>query len=107
MASVEIAGRGEPSVVDDWLVRYPQGRRALVVEGLFALPRVPPDVATVRLAPGCVCCIGQLPLRVALMRLVRQHRPEHVLLVLSDLSHRAAVETLIADPRLGLRPPDS
>lgn len=106
MASVEIVG-GVTAALDDWLARHPHGRRAVVMEGLFSLPGVPPDLVTVRLAPGCVCCIGQLPLRVALMRLVRQHRPEHVLLVLSDLSHRAAVETLIADPRLGLCPPDS
>ncbi|MEG1832693.1 MAG: hypothetical protein RR240_05055 [Burkholderiaceae bacterium] len=104
MAAVEIAAGDHPRAAREWLSRHAAGRRAVIAEGLFAPIDLPPEVSLVRLAPGCVCCIGQLPLRVALLRLVRQQRPEHLLVLLADDAHRDRVRDMLADPRLGLVP---
>jgi hypothetical protein len=41
-------------------------------------------------------------MRVALVRLLRRHRPEHVLLVLAGDAHLERVRDLLADPALSL-----
>jgi hypothetical protein len=52
---------------------------------------------------GCVCCMGQVPLRVGLTRMVRALRPDVVLLVLASGEHLARVRALLADGSLGVR----
>jgi hypothetical protein len=50
-----------------------------------------------------VCCIGQVPLRVTLGRLVRAHRPDDMLLLLASAEHLPRVRALLADGSLGVR----
>lgn len=50
------------------------------------------------LAAGCPCCVGALPLRVTLARLLRLERPEAVVLTVSDPQHRAALVDLFSAP---------
>jgi G3E family GTPase len=88
--------------VDAWLAEE-LARRAIIVEGAFTGIEVPPDVSVTRLAAGCPCCLGQLPLRVVLVRLVRSLRPEAILLVLSGGAHADRVRALLADGSLGVR----
>jgi G3E family GTPase len=62
---------------------------AVILEGLpeggFALSAVP-DLALHRLAPGCMCCIGNLAMRVTLNRVLRQ-APKRLYLALSSAEH--------------------
>ena len=87
--------------LDAWLRRHPIGARAVVAESAFEPLAVPADVALLRLAAGCVCCIGQVPLRVGLTRIVRTHRPDHLLLLLASGDHVDRVRTLLTDGSLG------
>lgn len=64
---------------------------------------MPDNVEVVRLAAGCVCCIGQVALRVALVRALRTHRPDAVLLLLASADHLPRVRALLDDGRLGAR----
>jgi len=102
-ASVAVGGAHPQQAVEAWLATSPPGRRAIVVEGAFSVLEVPADVPLTRLGAGCVCCLGQVPLRVALTRMVRSVRPDAVLLVLWHGDHLERVRALLADGSLGVR----
>lgn len=102
-AEVAVApASGQQARLDAWLARHGSGRRAVVAENALAPLLVPADVALVRLAPGCVCCVGQVPLRVTLGRTVRAHRPDDILLLLASGEHLPRVRALLADGSLGV-----
>lgn len=88
--------------VDRWVASHPEGRRAILTEG-FGSFTAPDGIAVARLGGGCVCCVGQVPLRVTLTRLMRAERPEYLLLLLSDDRHLPRVRLLLTDGSLGVR----
>ncbi|MBI3284434.1 MAG: GTPase [Burkholderiales bacterium] len=45
-----------------------------------------PQLLLQRIAPGCLCCIGNLALRVTLNRLLRR-RPAHLFLAVAGTAH--------------------
>ena len=47
---------------------------------------VPPKVQIVRIAPGCLCCAGNLILRVTLNRILRRP-PGHIFISLASAEH--------------------
>ena len=98
--------RAQQEAIDAWLnatqAGAPAGGRAVLAQGAFFELAVPPEVALERLAAGCVCCIGLLPLQVTLTRLLRTFRPSSVLLLLTDASHIERVHALIASGKLGV-----
>lgn len=103
-AAVRVAAPAEQQAhLDRWLAAVAVGRRAVVAESAFAPLVAPDDVPLARLAPGCVCCVGQVPLRVTLGRLVRAHRPQDILLLLATADHLPRVRALLADGSLGVR----
>lgn len=83
---------------------------AVILEGL-ALGGTPipelPSVRLVRLAPGCVCCTGNLVLRVTLNRLLRQG-PERLFIGVASSEHldqlRSWLQTAPYDQLLALNP---
>lgn len=97
----------QQAAVDAWLKEHgddeaaPTGR-AVVAEGAFFELDVPADVALERLAAGCVCCVGLVPLQVTLTRLLRRLRPRFLLLLLADVSHLDRVRALLASGKLGV-----
>lgn len=103
MATATVAVAGSAAIAD-WLVRTAGEPRAALVEGLAPAAGLPEDLAVTPLAPGCPCCLGQVPMRVALVRLLRRDRPQHVLLVLAGEAHLARARALLADPTLPLEP---
>jgi G3E family GTPase len=104
MKATVIAGTGDVQpAVDAWLAATSEARRAILIEGAFSALDVPPGVPVTRMGAGCVCCMGQVPLRVGLTRMVRALRPDVVLLVLASGEHRARVQALLADGSLGVR----
>ena len=64
--------------------------QAIVLEGLAPgnspLDSLPADVLSVRIAPGCLCCTGNLVLRVTLNRILRQ-RPERLFIGVARSEH--------------------
>jgi hypothetical protein len=99
--------RGAPAqqqALDVWLADtgVDAGPRAVLVESVFTPLAVPAGVALERLAPGCVCCVGQVPLRVALTRLLRAVRPRRVLLLLASGEHLPRLCRQLAGGELGV-----
>lgn len=74
---------------------------AVVAEGAFFELRCPAGVVLARLAPGCVCCVGEVPLRTTLTRIVRVHRPAELLLLIAADEHLERVRRLLGELRLG------
>lgn len=54
-------------------------------------------VQIMRIAPGCVCCTGNLPLRVTLNRILR-HPPARLYLSLATDTHLHEVRRLLTQP---------
>lgn len=75
---------------------------AVIAEGAFFQLGCPAAVALARLAPGCVCCVGEVPLRTTLTRIVRVHRPAELLLLIAADEHPERVRRLLAEARLGV-----
>lgn len=103
------AARGreaQQAAIDAWLAarRRRDDRRvaAIVAEGAFFDLTAPAAVPLVRLAAGCPCCAGQLPLRVALARLVRSVRPQCLLLLTADAAHADRLRALATGGALGI-----
>jgi hypothetical protein len=85
-----------------WLAATPAGRRAVIAEGAFTPLDAPAEVEIARLAAGCVCCLGLVPLRVALTRLLRSARPRELLLLVASDAHLPRLRALLAGGELGL-----
>lgn len=90
------------AALDAWLQSGPPAPRAVIAEGLQPL-QVPDQVALSQLASGCVCCIGQLPLKVTLLRMLRSIHPRSLLLLVARADHLPRVRTLVADGTLGVK----
>ncbi len=57
----------------------------------------PNTLALIRIAPGCLCCIGNVVLRVSINRLLRQ-RPLHLWISLAATAHLDQLRTLLQSP---------
>jgi hypothetical protein len=65
-------------------------KSAIILEGIASgnspLDSLPAHVLRARIAPGCLCCTGNLVLRVTLNRILRQ-RPEHLFIGVAGSEH--------------------
>ena len=99
------AGEREASIAQ---VLLPEQPSAVILEGLAdgnsiladlveqASPSFP--LQLLRIAPGCLCCSGNLVLRVTLNRLLR-HPPARLFISLADATHIEQLRTwLTASP---------
>lgn len=76
------------------------GACAVILEGLpgGAVSLNPgADLLLQRIAPACFCCIGALPFRVTLNRMIRQ-RPRHIYLSLAGSEHLKQLQEMFAAP---------
>ena len=82
----------------------PGTRSCIILEGLpdgsahlaaGALPAPAPAIH--RIAPGCLCCAGNLVLRVTLNRILR-HRPDRLFLGLATAGHSAQLRQWLSQP---------
>jgi G3E family GTPase len=78
-----------------------EGKKAVIVEGGDERLQAPAGVTLVQLAPACLCCVGELPLRVALARRLRQ-RPSAIWVEVSSLVHREQLLQRLEQGSLGL-----
>ena len=96
----------QQAAIDAWLrERAPDGagkRLGIIAEGAFFELKVPPAVPLERLAAGCVCCIGMVPLNVTLTRMLRSFRPQSVLLLMTDGDHLERMRGSVAGGKLGV-----
>jgi len=64
--------------------------QAIILEGLASgtspLDDLPAGPSVARIAPGCLCCTGNLVLRVTLNRLLRR-RPSRIFIGVADSEH--------------------
>jgi hypothetical protein len=89
------------AALDGWLASGPAAPRAVIAEGVFADLAAPDDVTVARVAAGCVCCVGLVPLRVTLTRLLRTIRPRSLLLLVTADDHLPRLRALLAAGELG------
>lgn len=81
-------------------------RAAVILEGLadangaLADPTTTPPAGALqvqRIAPGCLCCTGNLVLRVTLNRILR-HPPQQLFISLADVAHVAVLRAWLSAP---------
>ncbi len=89
------------AVLDGWLATAPAAPRAVIAEGALADLVAPDDVTVARVAAGCVCCVGLVPLRVTLTRLLRTVRPRSLLLLVATDDHLPRLRALLVAGELG------
>ncbi|SEI37448.1 GTPase, G3E family [Allopseudospirillum japonicum] len=70
------------------------------MDALLLQDQVPQDakVTFAEVAGGCACCLANLPFKVALNRLLRQTRPDRVLIEATGLSHTRELKHLLTGP---------
>lgn len=94
-------GAGKTRLLAQRLAGAPAGSRLAVLlaeRGATALPQR--ENLIVAEATGCVCCVGQVSLRVALTRLLRDTRPEALYVELGEPAHLAQALRTLASPWL-------
>jgi len=95
-------GAGKTTWLAYELARRPAGERRAVLlteAGAVALPESA-NVTVVAAEPGCICCVGQVSLRVALTRLLREAQPQRLYLELGEPAHLAASLRTLRSPWL-------
>jgi G3E family GTPase len=84
------AGAREAAIAAHLSDLHEDGAQAIILEGLASgsspLDDLPPGQTLARIAPGCLCCTGNLVLRVTLNRLLRQ-RPRRIFIGVADSEH--------------------
>jgi len=72
---------------------------AVILEGIAPgtsdLDSSAPHLQIVRIAPGCMCCVGNLTLRVTLNRLLRKP-PSRLFIAVADSTHLAQIRAFLA-----------
>lgn len=85
----------------DWARSGAHLTTALILEGLpdGKAATLPPglDLDIKRIAPGCLCCIGNLTLRVTLNRLLRKP-PARLHISIADSTHLAQLRAFLLHP---------
>jgi len=55
-------------------------------------------IAIREVSGGCICCTSQLPLQIAIMRLLAEHRPERLLIEPTGLAHPKVLTQQLSEP---------
>lgn len=100
LLAIPPAAVSDPAVVPDVGAGASRDFSAVILEGLgvAATPlETGPGLQVVRIAPGCLCCDGNLVLRVTLNRLLRQ-RPGRLFLGLASSEHLDQLRSWLAAP---------
>jgi hypothetical protein len=89
--------------INQAIAAAPAGKNsiAVILEGLpdgsGLLEDHSPELQLARIAPGCVCCTGNVVLRVTLNRILR-HPPAHLYIGLADITHLDRIRQFLSDP---------
>ena len=99
-------GSGKTTVIRALIAQRPATERWAVLTNDFApatLGGAPPRLmqnVTVREVAGCACCTGQLVMRTALVALLREPRPDRVVIEASSAAEPKALFSLFEEPAL-------
>lgn len=104
-------GTGKTTLLRHLLAQRPAGERwavivndfgAIGLDGAALAPasRTAAGVSVREVAGGCVCCAATVPLRVALTEVLRQVRPDRLLIEPSGLGRPSAVLGILREPGL-------
>jgi len=102
-------GTGKTTLLRHLLAQRPAGERwavivndfgAIGLDGAALAPasRTAAGVSVREVAGGCVCCAATVPLRVALTDVLRQLRPDRLLIEPSGLGRPSAVLAILREP---------
>lgn len=91
-------GSGQSRALQAASAEMASGRQAVILEGGPGNLVAPAGVELVQLAPGCACCVGQLPLRVTIARLLRLVRPVKLWIEVSTGDHLPALRKQLDGP---------
>ncbi|OOR91671.1 hypothetical protein B0181_02690 [Moraxella caviae] len=87
-------GAGKTTLINALLAHKPTHERWAILVNEFGkigidggLIGQADDVAIKEVSGGCICCTSQLPLQIALVRLLGDHRPNRLLIEPTGLSH--------------------
>ena len=101
-------GAGKTTAILHLLAQRPAGERWAVLVNDFGaigidgatLAAADGGIAVREVAGGCICCAANVPLRVAMTKLLREVKPDRVLIEPTGLSHAAKVHDTLTDPWL-------
>ncbi|SFM24117.1 GTPase, G3E family [Ectothiorhodospira mobilis] len=101
-------GAGKTSAILHLLRHHPAGERWAVLVNEFGevgidggvLEDAGGGIPVREVSGGCICCTGAMNLRVALTRLLREVRPDRLLLEPTGLGHPAGIVDTLRDPWL-------
>jgi G3E family GTPase len=98
-----LLGTGKTTTILHLLAHRPRGERWAVLVNEFgelgidgAILGAAAGVAVREIAGGCVCCTGNVPMRVALTQLLRVARPHRLIVEPTGLGHAAGVLDALA-----------
>lgn len=97
-------GAGKTTVLKRMLARRPRGERWAVLVNDFGsasfddAPGVAEGDVVVREVAGCICCTAQVALRTAVVALVREAKPDRLLIEASTAARPAAILRVLREP---------
>lgn len=97
-------GVGKTTLIRELLKNHPPGQRWAVLVNEFGEIGVDgalldqDGIAIEEVAGGCLCCVAAPAFNVGLNRLIRQHKPERILIEPSGLGHPAQVLETLRSP---------
>lgn len=98
-------GAGKTTVLQQLLRQKPAGETWAILMNEFGQIGVdqqllPQDqgYAVKELLGGCLCCTGQLPMQIALSRLLAEHQPERLFIEPTGLGHPAQLLEQLTEP---------
>ncbi|MDO8300783.1 GTPase [Lacisediminimonas sp.] len=86
--------------IADALANRPPARTAVLLEGLpdgSAHLQESPELVIARTVAGCLCCTGNLVMKVTLNRLLRTH-PSQLFIGVASTGHLAALHLVLSSP---------
>jgi G3E family GTPase len=99
-------GVGKTTAILDLLAHKPAGERWAVLVNEFGQVGIDgatlsQDGVAVREVPGgCICCSAQVPLKVALTTLLREAKPDRLIIEPTGVGHPAGIIDALRDPML-------
>ena len=96
-------GAGKTTLINALITHKSHQRWALLLNefgqiGIDSALVTDDDIAIKEVNGGCICCTGQLPLQVALVRLINEHHPDRLIIEPTGLAHPNELLDQLSEP---------